>query len=336
MQNQYGQISPRTAAFAVAQLLDAGQYIMVLERFGQVDVQAKNKSKTRKYRRYKSLPRAVAPLAEGVVPAGKQISYEDITATLEEYGDYVEITDVIADTHEDPVLKEMSRLCGEQAAETIECIRFSVLKSGTNVYYAGGIVTSRATVAAAVSRGDFDRVVRAFRRNKARTISKIVKASADVATEPVAPAFFGLGHSDLAPDIRNTTGFTAVEKYSDADKALPGEIGKNGEIRFICSALFEPWLAAGATTTTMLSNGAYTASGAADVYPILVVARDAYAIVPLQGFNSVTPAVINPGTPSIADPLGQKGCVSWKTYQTCAILNEQFVARIEVACTSNP
>jgi N4-gp56 family major capsid protein len=46
--------------------------------------------------------------------------------------------------------------------------------------------------------------------------------------------------------------------------------------------------------------------------------------------------VLNPGTPSKSDPLGQVGYVSWKTYQAGAILNEQWVARIECCCTANP
>lgn len=337
MQNQYGNISPRTAAFAVKTLLDAGQYIMVLERYGQVDPQGKNKTKVRKWRRYESLPRATAPLAEGVVPGGRQITYTDITATLEQFGDYVEITDVIKDTHEDPVLQEMSKRCGEQAAETIEVIRFNVLKAGTNVYYTG-TATSRATLAATINRTVLHKVVRGLKKNKAREITSIIAASAKIATEPVAPAFFGLAHTDLAADIQAITGFTPVEKYADSSKAMPGEIGKVLGVRFICSALFEAWLSAATSTsvTTFLAGGVVpTAAANPDVYPVLVIARDAYAIVPLQGFNSVDVGVVNPAK-VIGDPMGQKGFVSWKTYQATAILNENWMARIECLATASP
>ena len=118
--NTYGDISPRTAGKAKKKLLKRGQHLMVTERFGQVDPQQKNSTKTVKWRRYNSLARATAPLAEGVPPAGRKLTYTDVSATLEQYGDYVNITDVIADTHEDPVLQESMDLCGEQAAETIE------------------------------------------------------------------------------------------------------------------------------------------------------------------------------------------------------------------------
>ena len=59
-------------------------------------------------------------------------------------------------------------------------------------------------------------------------------------------------------------------------------------------------------------------------------------IVPLQGSNAITPIVLNPNNPSQSDPLGQRGSVAWKTYQTAAILNEAWFARVEVAATANP
>jgi N4-gp56 family major capsid protein len=335
--NVYGDISPRTAGFAVRKLLDRGQFLMVLERFGQVDPQGQNKTKTRKWRRYLSLPRATAPLAEGISPAGQRLNHVDVNATLEQYGDLVKISDVILDTHEDSVLDETVKIMGEQAAETVEVVRYNVVKAGTNVFYPAG-ATARIGVASPITRAVLRQVIRSFNRNKARSISEIIKASALVSTEPVAPSYFALGHTDLESDIRGITGFVPCEQYSNSDKALPGEIGKVESTRFILSALLEPWLAAATTASTQstyLSNGAVTASGSADVYPILVIARDAYAIVPLQGKNAASVAVVNP-KPVHGDELGQSGFASWKTYQTAAILNQLWLARIEVACTATP
>ena len=123
----YGDISPRTAGAVKARLLERGQHLMVVERFGQVDPQQKNKTKSCKWRRYNSFPRAIQPLAEGIPPAGQKLTYTDITATLEQYGDAYKLTDVIVDTHEDKVLQEMADLAGECAAETIETIRINIL-----------------------------------------------------------------------------------------------------------------------------------------------------------------------------------------------------------------
>ena len=331
---KYGDIGPRTAAYAAKRLLKRGQHILLTERFGQTDPLRKRSSDTVKFRRYESLPRATAPLAEGIPPAGQRLNYTDMSATLEEYGDFVRITNKIMDTHEDPVLREMIDLCGEQAAETVEVIRIAFLKAGTNVYYANG-VASRSLVTSPPLRGDFLKIVRGFKRSKCREISKIIAATPNVATEPVAAAYFCMTHSDLDADIENITGFVPAEQYSKSGKTLPGELGKSGRVRFVSSALFEPWLAAGVSGSTYLTNGA-SGTGQADVYPTIVVGRDGYGIVPLQGREAVVPKVKNPGGTEIGDPLGQLGHVAWHTYQTGGILNQNWVARLEAAATANP
>lgn len=332
---KYGDITPREAGYMAKKFLERGQFDLVTERFGQAHPIPKKNTKTIKFRRYESLPRASAPLAEGVPPAGHKLTYSDINATLEQFGDYVELTDVIFETHPDPVPQETRDLCAEQIAETIEVIRIAVMKAGTTVYYANS-ASGRTTVNSPPLRSDLRRVYRAFKRNKARTISNIVKASAMVSTEPVAPAYFCLGHTDLDADIRNMEGFVPVEQYSNSDKALPGEIGKVDQFRFILTALFEAWDAGGASGTTYLSSGAAVSTATScDVYPLIIVARDAYGIVPLQGENAVTPMVKYP-TPSVGDELGQKGFVSWKTWQTSVILNQNWIARLECAATAVP
>jgi N4-gp56 family major capsid protein len=332
----YGDISPRTAGKAMKRLLKRGQHLMVVERFGQKDPLRKNQTKTVKWRRYNSLARASAPLAEGVTPKGKRLTYTDVNATLEQYGDLLEITDVIADTHEDPIFQESMDLCGEQAAETVEELRIAVIKAGTNVFYADG-VASRALVNSPPTRGDFRKIFRAFKKNKAREISQIISATDKVATEPVEPAYFCMGHTDLKADLRDVSGFIPVANYSDSMKALPGEVGSIEEFRIILTPMFEPWEAAGLTGTTYLSGGVAVSSTAqCDVYPLIFVARDSYGIVPLQGFEAVVPYVINPDKPTKSDPLAQLGYVAWKTYQTAAILNHNWIARLECAATAIP
>jgi N4-gp56 family major capsid protein len=309
---------------------------MTTERFGHFDPQPKNSTLTRKWRRYNSLARATAPLSEGVPPTGSKLTSTDVTATLEFYGDVVKITNIVADTHEDPVLNQAMTVCGEQAAETVEELRINFLKAGTTVYYANG-VASRATVNSPPVRGDFRKIYRFFKKYKGREISEIIKASAMISTEPVEMAYFAMGHTDLDADIRGISGFVPRAQYSNSVKALPGEIGKIEQFRIILTAMFEPWATAGASGTTYLSGGVEVSSAAScDVYPMIFVARDAYAIVPLQGFQAVDIGVMNPGRKTKDDPLGQIGFVSWGTYQTGAILNHNWCARLECAATAAP
>ena len=331
--NTTTSIGFRTNGKAVAKLLKRAQAIMILERFGQVDPQGNNNSLTRKWRRLEALPAAIAPIAEGVAPAGQTLTVTNISVTLEQYADFVPFTDVIQDTIEDNTLQDMNKLVAQQAAETKEIVRFSALKAGTNVFY-GGTGTTRATVNGTLTRGLLRKVFRAMKRNRAQFISEIIAPTAKVATEPVAQAYFTVGHTDMDADLQDITGYTRIEKYADPTKALPGESGKAENFRFILSDLFSPWLAGGASGSTYLTNGT-TGTGSADVYPMLAFGQDAYGIVPLQGKDAVKIYVVNP-TASAADVVAQKGSVGWKMYDGCVILNDLWMARMEVAASQSP
>lgn len=322
----YGDISPRTAAHAQKELLKRGLPYLVIEKFGQAKILPANSSKTTVFRRYSALPTTPVALTEGVTPAGQTLAAVDITCTLSQYGDRTTISDVIMDTHEDPVLDEAITLLGEQAAQMIEKMRFGVLKAGTNVLYANG--ANRAAVNTALTRTLQRRATRALKRQNARFITSIVRSTPNFGTENVAPGYVGLIHPDCEGDVRNMEGFVAAEKYGSISP-WENELGKVEDVRYVTSTVFEPWANAGGAAGAMLSTGGTNA----DVYPVLYVARDAYGIVALKGMFAVTPMVVNP-KPSDSDPLAQRGHAGWKAMQTAVILNDAFMVRGEVAATA--
>lgn len=322
----YGDISPRTAAFAAKELLTRGQPYLVLEKFGQAKALPANNSKVMKFRRYNALPNTPKVLTEGVTPTSTQLTYTDVTATLSQMGEVVEISDVILDTHEDPVLNETVGLLGEQAAQMVEKMRFGVVKAGTNVMYGNG--AARNAVNTAITIDVQRRAVRALKRQNARQITSIVRSTPSFGTENVAPGYVGLVHPDLERDIRALPGFTPAEKYGTITP-WENELGKIDDVRYVTSTIFEPWADAGGAKGTMLSTGGTSA----DVYPVLYVGKDAYGIIALKGAYAVTPLVVNP-KPSDSDPLAQRGKAGFKTMQTAVILNDLWMIRCEVAATA--
>lgn len=322
----YGDISPRTAAFAAKELLTRGQPYLVLEKFGQAKALPANNSKVMKFRRYNALPNTPKVLTEGVTPTSTQLTYTDVTATLSQMGEVVEISDVILDTHEDPVLNETVGLLGEQAAQMVEKMRFGVVKAGTNVMYGNG--AARNAVNTAITIDVQRRAVRALKRQNARQITSIVRSTPSFNTENVAPGYVALVHPDLERDIRALAGFTPAEKYGTITP-WENELGKIDDVRYVTSTIFEPWADAGGAKGTMLSTGGVSA----DVYPVLYVGKDAYGIIALKGAYAVTPLVVNP-KPSDSDPLAQRGKAGFKTMQTAVILNDLWMIRCEVAATA--
>ena len=102
-------------------------------------------STTFQYTRYEKLNLPQTTLTEGVTPSNTSISISTVTAVMNQWGAFVDLSDVVEVTIKHPVLEQAITLLGEQAAETIdrECIK--VLQANANVFYAG-IATSRATL----------------------------------------------------------------------------------------------------------------------------------------------------------------------------------------------
>lgn len=321
-----GALSPRTAAKANKEMLRRAVPYLIFEKFGQSKPLGKNQTKTQTFRRYEALDATPTELTEGVTPASGDVTKTDYSATLSQRGDWLELTDVIQDTHEDPVLQEFIEILGEQQAEMWERARFNVLKAGTNVFFANG--ASRAAVNTPISRSMQRKVTRSLWRQNAKKVTKMVGTSPDYGTEPVAPSYVAICHTDLESDIRDMEGFVPCEKYGSGTKLYgDNEIGKVENVRYILTTICEPWEdAGGAPASTVLSQGGTQA----DVYPILIIARDAYGIVPLKGKNATNIMVRNPQLDS-ADPLAQRGSVGWKGYETSVILNDAWMARLEVA-----
>lgn len=341
---QYGDISPAVAAYAVVRMLKRAMPLLVFEKFGQVYPLPTNSTQTAKFRRYFLsgatgaagsgsgdffTPLATTPLVEGVTPEGRTLSNQDYTVQLGQYGDYMTITDVIMDTHTDNVLAEATDILGENCAETVETLRYNVLKAGTNVFYASG-VAGRSTVAASISLADQRRVTTALSRQNAKKITSVIASTPDFNTKSVEAAFMAVVHPDLETDIRQMVGFKPVADYGPHTSPMEGEIGSVEQVRYIATTVAKPFPNSGAAVGATGKRSTDDAN--IDVYPVLFFARDAFGIVPLKGKSSMTPMVVNP-KPAAGDPLGQRGTVGWKLWTSTVILQEAFMVRLEVAAT---
>jgi N4-gp56 family major capsid protein len=330
---KYGDISPRTAAFAAKEMLERGLPYLVFEKFGQAKPLPANSSKTIVFRRYDALDATPNVLVEGVTPTGKQLTSTDVSCTLEQLGDRITITDVILDTHEDPVFKEAQEVLGEQAAQMVEIARYGVLKAGTNVYRANGSV--RTDINTPMTLSLQRQITRYLQRQLARKITKVVKSTPAYGTASVAASYIALCHTDCESDIRNMPGFVPVEEYGGGLTPYETELGKVENVRYIATTIMEPWEDAGGAYAGSGTAMVSTSTTLADIYPILFIGTNSYGIVPLKGVNAITPMVTNP-KPSDSDPMAQRGHVAWKTMTKAVILNDAWMCRAEVAVTATP
>lgn len=325
---KYGDINQRTAGYAIADMLRHAEPFLVLSNMGLTKPMPKNKAEKMIFRRAIPLAAATTPVVEGVTPTAQKIAYEDVQVTLKQYGRPIEITDKVVELSEDPVLDTATMLAGEQAGGTIEQVLYGVLKAGTNVFYANG--SARTAVNTALTLNKQRAVTRALAAQKARKITRMLKSGVEYGVSAVEAAYIGVGHTDLDSEIRGLTGFVPVAKYGSRQPISEQEIGSVEQVRYLLSPDLASFPDAGGAKGSMVS----TSGTSADVYPILYFGQDAFAQVPLKGEEAIVPMVLNPGKPSKSDPMAQRGYVSWKTWYAAVILNDLWMARLEVAVTA--
>ncbi len=291
--------------------------MMIHAAFGQKRViKGRAGTDTIKFRRYASLTTATTPLTEGTTPDGQKLSVTDITAQVNQYGDFVEITDRVSTESIDPVLVEIAEVLGEQQGQTNDQLTRAIIVSGTTVQYSDG-VASRSLVAAAnkIDEDEFDKAVRTLGTGNARKLTGFSSVSPGQGTVPIAPCYVAIVSEKTAYDLRKLAKFVPVEQYAVNTPILPGEIGKVGLVR-LCE-----------TTGAKVFAGAGVSG--IDVHATIVLGADAYGVIDLG--NSQGSGVIYKGLGSAgsADPLNQRQTLGWKEYFTAKILNDAFMVRIE-------
>lgn len=248
---------------------------------------------------------------EGVTPPPDNITPQDVTVVVNQYSCLYGFTDKTYDLYEDDISGAMSEQVGERMALVNEMIIFGAVKAGTNQFY-GGTGTSRATVNGGITLGMIRKIVKSLKANHAKKITSVLAASPKFDTSAVAGGFIYYGSTDTEPDIRDLPGFVPVEKYATG-MAMPNEIGKCEEVRFITSPEFIAYQDAGAAIGgTNLSS---TSGTLIDVYTFIITGKDAWSQIAIREKQSMDPTLMLPGEKSKSDPFGQRGyagTIWWK------------------------
>ena len=291
-------------------LIDMAEPNLIHDQFGQKHPIPKNGGKTIEFRKYDPLPKMLTPLTEGVTPNGQKLSMSVITAKVEQYGGYVELSDVLLLTAIDNNLVQATKLLGSQAGRTLDTITREVINGGTNVQYAEGQVSSRATLVGGQTSGNHYLTVDAVRR--AVRFLKVMNAP------KINGDYVGIIHPDVSYDLMSDPKWVNVKTYSDPDGIYEGEIGKIEGVRFV------------ETSEAKVFEGA-GASGV-DVYSTLIMGDDAYGVTEVTG-GGLQHIVKQLGYAGTADPLNQRATAGWKAIKTAERLVEAYMVRVETAST---
>lgn len=285
-------------------LLDNAKPNLVHDQFGQKRPIPANAGKTIEFRRFKSLPKALTALTEGVTPDPNAMTVTTVTANVAQYGDWISLSDVLLLTAIDNNLVEAVQLLGDQAGRTLDTITREVINAGTNVLYAPNgttAVTSRTALTA-------ESLLTAQVVMKGAAILKGANAST------FDNDYVAIVHPYVAYDLMQDEGWKDAHKYATPENIYEGELGKIGRVRFVESTEAKIWEKAGASNVSVFST--------------LVIGKNAYGVTEIEGGGLET-IVKQKGSAGTADPLDQRASAGWKAIKTAEILSDEFMVRIE-------
>lgn len=211
--------------------------------------------------RYKRMNVPVATLTEGSPNAENSFTIEEVTVTLDQWGDYVSITDVAQLTTKHPVMEQARLLLADNAARVMDREISVVMLAGTNVIYGDGSVASRSAILGAMTISDgLLKDARAQLANDGAPPFGGPAGDAKDATKgyPRGSGYILVCGPEVVNDIMNPSTsfgtFVSVAVYNDPGMLLTAEVGKWLNFR-ILESNFIPRFTRLGNTTTIVNTG---------------------------------------------------------------------------------
>ena len=255
---------------------------------------------------------------DGTFPAEIQITVSAVNATVLQYGAWTPVGQQGWDQSLDPLVQEMTEMYGELAGDTLDQIARNTLVAGTSVILSGSSA-SRSTIASCaagfLAEADFRAAVRTLTRNNARRIP----------TE--GGRFPAIVHPDTWFDFMGNTTIQNVLQNA----------GVRGNDNPLFTGEMYDYLGIRAKVSSNARTlGSLGLSLIVTVYQTLVFGQEAYGEARFGSYGSPEIITHAPGTSGVSDPLNTRGSVGFKASLVVAILNDNFMTRIESSSSLNP
>ena len=228
--------------------------------------------------RFERLPLPFAQLQEGVAPPGEPVQLVQVSATAQQWGDSVIVTDVANLTIKHPIFQQAIQLISLQMPETLERNTLNTLIAANQINYANGRANRAALVGTDVmTPHESNKVVGSLltygapRFNGDEREDMMIEAGAyrDPSKSPaVMQHFVALIHPLAAQDMRENSQVNTAWAYSDVNRLYNNELGPFGGVRFVETNMMPYWVGVAAVTGTASTSGGALATSA--TYNIIV------------------------------------------------------------------
>src|SRR5207253_2873673 len=271
-----------------------------------------NRGTTYTASRYQRLPLPFAQLQEGVAPSGSAMTLFQVSATAQQWGDCVIITDVANLTIKHPLFQQAIQLVSLQMPETFERNTFNTLLAANQVNYANGRASRAAIVATDVMTPHESNKVYGslvtygaprFMGDEREDMMIEAGAYRDPSKSPaVMQHYVALIHPLAAQDMRENTTVVNAWSYSDVNRLYNNELGPFNGARFVETNMMPFFTGVAAIQGTASTSGGQLATGS---YFIQVTASPSQTSVEQQIYQVSSSISVTGPTGSISVVLPQ-------------------------------
>ena len=297
-----GTLSSVVKAYYDKRFLMRATAEFVYKQLGKVGTVPKGEGKTVVWNRYTNPSAKTTALTEGTDPTPSGLSATLVSATISQYGNFEQVTDILSLTSIDNSISSAVDLLAYEAALSIDTVIRNIAVAGTAVNYASGVANRTSIAATNVATiADVRKAVRTLKGQNAKPQS--------------GGTYMAVIHPDVEYDLQGDSNWVAAVQYTNmgVDRIYNGEVGKLYGVRFLNT-----------TQAPILTN---SGSAGVEVYQSMFFGQEAFGVSELQGLSTFV------DSPSPRSALRLYSDVGWKAGFTAKILNDNYMVRLESAAS---
>ena len=312
MTTETGSLSAEMKTFYEKRLLDQAEPLLVHNQFGDKYPIPAGSGKKIEFPKYSALPKALTALTEGVTPAGNSLTVTTVEGTVKQYGDWIQLSDMLQMTAIDNNVVQATKLLSSQAGRTLDTVTREVLAGGTNVIYAPKVVDGAETEVLSRSTLTPECVLTPF------VVMRAAATLEAMNTPKINGSYVLIIHPYCRETLQESPGWVDVVKYKEGNNTFSGEIGKIGDVRVVTTS--EAKVINDSTCPVVEESTYYS------VFTSLLLGANAYGVTMLEN-GGLQHIVKQLGYGE--DPLNQRSSCGWKATSVAVRLCEEYMVRIE-------
>lgn len=312
-------LSGEMKTFYDTELLENARIEAYYGQFAKKQGLPKNHGTTIEWRKWNTFANA-SKLQEGVIPTGQKFGMSSKVATIDQFGTFAAISDILEFHAYDNTILGATEEMGASASKTQETLIRDSLLTNTNVLYCDNITLATGAVASTpTSCATMEASATAMSLFTPLMVAKAVRVMKMNRVPTINGKYYCVVSPSVAYDLRNSKDWIEAHKYAATAEIFNGEIGELHGVRFI-ENVFAP----------ILGGDSYKNKAEGVTYASYMFGKDAFGIIDPDGGNLET---IIKGREQVGGPLNQFSTVGYKFEFGATVLYTERVLRI-MSCSS--